>query len=400
MPGVSAKNGTILNYSGMSEALRQNDVTDLIERIGDAALDETLWPEVMRVVARHLDASSAVMVRQNHASGLVQGIQVGLDPASEGLFRDHYSARNLLRQHSEIHEAHGSRAVTVRPWVRDLLHRSEYYNDFLKRFDMASLAWVFLDFDGKDASLITFGRPGGAERFETADVDRLTRLMPHLMRSYAISRRLGGSGSANAALPRYLEPLPYGAVLLDAFGRIVHANRSARTIAAARDGIMFTRDGLAATAEAANARLSDEIRRAVDPRYRPRAIRSIRLPRPGDARPLAVAVCPLEDGAYPFLFGRASVLVEIRDLSSAGPALDAWLAECLDLTRAEARVAGLLLAGHDTFAIASRLGISRATVRRYLEQLTSKTGTHRQAELVRLLGQVAAMYRATDEGAG
>jgi DNA-binding CsgD family transcriptional regulator len=111
----------------------------------------------------------------------------------------------------------------------------------------------------------------------------------------------------------------------------VHANRSARTIAAARDGIMFTCDGLAATAE---------------------------------------------------------------------PAEDAWLAECLDLTAAESRVAGLLLAGHDTFAIASRLGISRGTVRRYLEQLTSKTGTHRQAELVRLLGQVAAMCRATGEGSG
>jgi DNA-binding CsgD family transcriptional regulator len=384
----------------MTEALGHNDLADLIDRIGDAALEETRWPDVMRGVARHLDASSAVMVRQNHASGLVQGIQVGLDPASEGLFRDHYSARNVLRQHSEIHEAYGRRAVTVRPSVRELLHRSEYYNDFLKRFDMASLAWVFLDFDGEDATLITFGRPGGAESFETADVERLTRLMPHLMRSYAISRRLGGIGSATTALPRYLEPLPHGVVLLDALGRIVHANRSARAMAAARDGITFTRDGLAAATDPANEQLWDAISRAIDPRNRPRPIRSVRLPRPSGARPLAVAVCPLEDGAFPFLFGRPSVLVEIRDLCSAGPAVDAWLAECLDLTAAESRVAGLLLAGNDSFAIASRLGISRGTVRRYLEQLTRKTETHRQAELVRLLGQVAAMYRATDDGSG
>lgn len=384
----------------MGEALGHNDIAALIERISDAALDEQLWTDVMRGVASHLDASSAVMVRQNHASGRVQGIQVGLDPTSEGLFRDYYSARNLLRQHSELPEAYGRRAVTVRPWVRDLLHRSEYYNDFLKRFDMVHLAWVCLDFDGGDASLITFGRPNGSERFETADLDRLTRLMPHLMRSYAISRRLGGIGGANASLPRYLEPLPHGAVLLDALGRVMYANQAARTIAAAKDGIVFTRDGLAAATETANAPLRAAIQRAIDPLCRPRAIRGVRLPRPSGARPLAVAVCPLEDGAYPFLFGRPSVLVEIRDLASAGPVVDAWLAECLDLTAAEARVAGLLLAGHDTFAIASRLGISRGTVRRYLEQLTGKTGTHRQAELVRLLGQLAAMYRAPDAEPG
>jgi DNA-binding CsgD family transcriptional regulator len=88
------------------------------------------------------------------------------------------------------------------------------------------------------------------------------------------------------------------------------------------------------------------------------------------------------------------VLVEIRDLAAADPPAEAWLADCLDLTPAEARVAVLLFAGLDRRAIARRLGIADNTVRVHLVRLMSKTETHRQAELVQLLGQVAALQRS------
>jgi DNA-binding CsgD family transcriptional regulator len=55
------------------------------------------------------------------------------------------------------------------------------------------------------------------------------------------------------------------------------------------------------------------------------------------------------------------------------------------LTAAEARFALEILAGDGIQAAADRLGISKATARTHLSRIFAKTGTRRQAELVRML---------------
>jgi len=365
----------------------------LVELIDHAALNEARWPDAMRATAAALGASCAALVRQDHHTGRAQALEVGLDPAARPLFVNHYSARNVLRQHSEIDTASGRCAVVVRPQVRDVLRRSEYYNDFLRRFDMAQLAWVFLEREGSDVSLLNLGRPEQREPFDTPELELLTWLMPHLMRSYAISRRLGSLTGAAGSLVRYLDLLPHGVMLLDALGRTLHANRAANAIVQAGDGIGFGREGLTIASPDAARRLEAAIARLADPGIHPRLACSVAVPRPSGLRPYVVAVCPFSEEDAPLLFGRPSVLLEIRDLAANEPAADAWLAECLSLTPAESHVAGLLLTGLDRDAIATRLGIAGNTVRVHIARLMAKTDTHRQAELVHLLERVAAMRR-------
>jgi DNA-binding CsgD family transcriptional regulator/PAS domain-containing protein len=373
--------------------MNANQLPALLELIETAALDESQWPLVLRGVAQVVGSANASLVRQDYATGRAQAIETGLDPDARRLFVAHFSARNPLRLYTEIDEAFGRRAVTVPVRAREALLCSEYYNDFLNRFDMGQLAWMFLDRDGSTVAMLNVGRPRRRDAFETRDMGLLTDLMHPLMRSYAISRRLGGFGAARGALAQYLDLQPHGVVLLDAFGRIMHANRAAWAMATAADGIIFTRLGLIAASAEADQRLQAAIARAADPHPRPRRGRCLALPRPSDARPLAVSVCPFGDDEAPLVFGRPSVLVEIRDLARPDPPADAWLAECLDLTPTEARVAGLLLAGHDRAAIAERLSIAGNTARVHIARLMHKTETHRQTELVQLLARVASLRR-------
>jgi DNA-binding CsgD family transcriptional regulator len=373
--------------------MNRNQLPALLELIEAAALDETRWPRVLRGVADVVGTANASLVRQDYATGRAQAIETGLDPDARRLFVAHFSARNPLRLYTEIDEAYGRRAVTVPARAREALLRSEYYNDFLDRFEMGQLAWMFLDRESSNVAMMNVGRPRGREAFEAREMDLLTRLMPPLMRSYAISRRLGGLGVARGALAHYLDLQPHGVVFLDAFGRVMHANRAAHTVAAVADGIIFTSLGLVATSADADQRLQAAIARAADPHLRPRRGRSLALRRLSSARPLAVSVCPFGDDEAPLVFGRPSVLVEIRDLARPDPPADAWLAECLDLTQAEARIASLLLAGHDRAAIAVRLGIASNTARVHIARLLHKTETHRQVELVQLLGRVASLQR-------
>jgi DNA-binding CsgD family transcriptional regulator len=55
------------------------------------------------------------------------------------------------------------------------------------------------------------------------------------------------------------------------------------------------------------------------------------------------------------------------------------------VTPSEARVADLLLQGIDTSEISAKLHITLETARLQVKRLLNKTGTRRQAELLRLL---------------
>jgi DNA-binding CsgD family transcriptional regulator len=59
-------------------------------------------------------------------------------------------------------------------------------------------------------------------------------------------------------------------------------------------------------------------------------------------------------------------------------------AEYFDLTSAEARVLAQLISGEGLTVAARHLDIARSTARTHLARILEKTGTHRQAELVRL----------------
>jgi DNA-binding CsgD family transcriptional regulator len=61
------------------------------------------------------------------------------------------------------------------------------------------------------------------------------------------------------------------------------------------------------------------------------------------------------------------------------------LIEMFSLTRAEARVASRLVSGLSVQEVAKEFGVGVTTVRSQLKALFEKTGTRRQAELVRLL---------------
>ena len=63
----------------------------------------------------------------------------------------------------------------------------------------------------------------------------------------------------------------------------------------------------------------------------------------------------------------------------------AQICQLYGLSRAEARVVALLASGYRLDLVAETLGVTYDTVRKHLKQVFSKTGTDRQAELVRLM---------------
>jgi DNA-binding CsgD family transcriptional regulator len=69
-------------------------------------------------------------------------------------------------------------------------------------------------------------------------------------------------------------------------------------------------------------------------------------------------------------------------------------AELYGLTAAECRVLQLVAEGHTPQEAADRLALSLATVKTHLQRVFAKTNTGRQADLVRLVAQVAAPLKS------
>lgn len=79
------------------------------------------------------------------------------------------------------------------------------------------------------------------------------------------------------------------------------------------------------------------------------------------------------------------------------PDPDDLLFDDWNLTRTEARVAALVVRGHSVDSVARELGIASATARTHLRNIFSKTGTNRQADLIRaVITRTRALHRLFD----
>jgi len=103
------------------------------------------------------------------------------------------------------------------------------------------------------------------------------------------------------------------------------------------------------------------------------------------AKPYTIQVMPLRSRHANFLNRPPAALVLIVDAERAAPLPSADLQKLYDLAPTEAEVAVRVVRGHGLRYVADELRVTLSTARVHLQRVFEKTGTHRQAELVRML---------------
>lgn len=204
------------------------------------------------------------------------------------------------------------------------------------------------------------------------------------------------------AVLRVLDRLPYAVALVTPDGAWRHANRMALAARApclaagdapGRSGPAQAQPGCLLSPAAADAK-------PTMPAVAPSTFDDRRCP--GCERRLLLHKIGLDDA--PGLTGVAADAAALDALLFAlDPAPDAAAAPGPDpfariwgLTPAEARLAAALVAGTSPAAFARRHGLTVNTVKSQLRAIFRKTGTHRQAELVRLLLLTGAIMPAAE----
>lgn len=267
----------------------------------------------------------------------------------------------------------------------DRLVETEFYCDFLRPQKLHHSIGIVVVQERTVNFSLTALRDKRLGPF-SADEQRLfTLLGPHLRQALGLRRRLGELEMTLEGLSAALDRMPQGALLLDDRNRPVAVNRRAEELLAEGDGLTLGPMGLAAARSDETAllrRLLHTGDRGDGDRLR-QAGGVVKLPRPSLKEPLSVLVSHL---ALPEPLGDHAglKLVFVTDPEAEPRAPEDLLRALYELTPAEARLTGLLLRGRTVTEAAEELEVTRNTARTHLKRVFSKTGTGRQAELVRL----------------
>jgi DNA-binding CsgD family transcriptional regulator/PAS domain-containing protein len=367
----------------------QSGYNQMLDLVYDAAVDTSLWPSLLGRLADLTGAHSAILIQQNEETGKGQGIRWNVDPAAAPLYYGHFATRNVL------HNTHDPRE-TVRKWTprlltdenkiaKSALMRTEYYNDFMRRFDQHSFLMIRLAIIGMDSVTINLIRPSRRPQFDAAEFEIAGRLHPHLIRAFSLGQKLAASRTDMEDLALAFDQSPQSVFLLNAQGQARHLNPAAEALISETGGLRLSGGRLTAFAPDAARTLDALIAAAASPDVDRRRGGSMALHTPGRRAPLAVTVAPVKAERQAIFGGGPAVLVCVSDLDSGAKLPERTVRDLFGLTPAEARVALALFEGASPREAAETLGVSLNTVRVHLARVFEKTGARRQSDLVRLM---------------
>jgi DNA-binding CsgD family transcriptional regulator/PAS domain-containing protein len=366
---------------------------DFLDLIYTTAIDASVWPELLDRFAGLIGGHAAALRSYELVNETGTVVAAGLDAAELDAQLRHFAHRNPLKSNPDELLRMWKRATPYVPgtkrdveWLaKDDFVRTEYYNDFYRRFDIHSDLSIGLAAGNGRWSGVDVYRPKRHGLFSADDMALCDAVHPHLVRAFKLARRLSDERGVAEGLAEVFDRSPHGLFLLDRDGRIRRVNPAGRRFIDRADGLRTVGGHLAAAPPEATRRLQSLIRRAGAPDGEGRAGGSMALSTPARLLPLSVIVAPIiADHAAPDVAGSA-VVVCVTDLEAGVSLPLQHLRELFALTLAESRVAIALFEGLDPRQAATHLGLSLSTVRTHLARTFGKTGTASQVELARLM---------------
>jgi DNA-binding CsgD family transcriptional regulator len=370
---------------------------ELVNLVYDAALDQRLWHGLAEKVAHAFDSTSTV-VKTHGVNDRVQLLEVTknlITAPKDHAWAEHWHQNDVWVQRSIALGM--SRVITD----GDLLspaefEKSGFYQDWNRHLGIYHLVGAVFPVDQHTVGVLGIHRPKQAGVYGNDDRQRVERFLPHLNRALRIRNRLCEVSLVPRASVDALDKLDTAVVIVDALCRVLHANRLGETILTKASPISVHCGRLTFNDRRLEAELIRRVQAALRtaagfPETPPPALLIYREGR----LPMSMLVTPLNTKRDQTGATAPAAMVFIKDPEEGAPAQQT-LRDLFGLTRTEAAVATALSNGHDIPGIATSFRISTGTVRSHIKTILTKTGTHRQAQLVALIARTVASIRLAD----
>jgi DNA-binding CsgD family transcriptional regulator/PAS domain-containing protein len=360
-------------------------LSHVIGNIYDAAISEDNWPEALASIAGFVSGSFVNVFWQDATRRAAQAFHTwGIEkPFLDAYFATYIRINPLFPSMLFFEEERIITEADVMPL--DQFFATRFYKEWVAPQGLKDSMASVLE---KSATSLT-GIAVGRRKTELPLPDAMGRLgliVPHVRRAVIIGKLVEHHKLEGAALADTLDGLATAMLLVDAGGRIVHANASALALVA--EGVVVQqREGRLVTADAAaDATLRDVFARAERGDVEV-GTRGIAVPLVGrNGRRFISHVLPLTAGARrrAGMAYAAVAAVFLRIATPDQPHPVQAIAAAFGLTSGEMRVLMIIIEFGGVPEVAQALGISQTTVKTHLQHMFAKTGTSRQADLVKL----------------
>ncbi len=356
----------------------------LIETIYAAVQQPELWHLVMDGIAEAVHGESTTMFAMLPREQLFSMART--DPAAMQQYVSHYASVNVISHHCDATFPDGTVRYGHLAMPSREFERTEFYNDFFRPNNMHHTFGIKVPLGDLPPAYMSCQRPKTAEAFAEREGLVYEMLMPHLQRALMLYVQFTQTQSKVLGLESALDSLGHAVFGLDRAGRVILSNRRAEAIVQSAAAIRLDRGRLVSVFPEQNRRLqkclSDAVAVGAGMGLSPGS--SLLLNSKSHNSPLRIAATPFIS-ALPGNSAQLAALVFVSDPASSPQSRGAILTALYALTPMETRVADLLLTGMEVREVANSLSISVETARFHTKRVLTKTGTRRQAELMRLM---------------
>ena len=369
---------------------RTSLLADAIGAIYSAGLSPAHWPSAVESIRIALDLSSAVLATPEvelQRGGFIYSRQVGTSDLAD-------------------YQRISPRCVWTEAWIRanrpdsrfvshemiaatPAFERTSVYQEYFKPRDMHRLAGVILS-EGDEDGTPKVGlhlSAGRGEAMRKRSETELRLLAPHLRRALEMNRILAVEQAIQRAVVESLSRTSSALAIVNRRMRVLHMTPRAEEVLARADGLSLLSGKLIARQFRTNTHLERLVVSAADPvsleGYE--AGGALQVPRGHAGGSYWVTVMPVpQPEALSLATDEGTAVVVIQCDTDRPRVPHGHLTARYRLTHMESQILARLVEGVTPESIAEAMHVSIKTVRMHLGNLFTKTGTQRQADLVRL----------------
>jgi DNA-binding CsgD family transcriptional regulator len=368
----------------MSDA---EQLSTLTGNIYDAALDQSLWVDVLRKSARFVGGQAAGLLSKDAVSKSANlHCGFGVDAHYNKLYLERYAKLEPTAMTLLFFDI-GQVLSTTDFMPYDEFLATRYYKEWAQPQGWVDCVHAILDKSATSSAHVSILRNESCGVADHATRARMQLIVPHLRRAILIGKVIDLKTAASDSLADTVDGISAGMFLVDASVRIVHANASGHAMLAegslllAADGKLLPRDASAEQALNEVCAMAEHGDAAV-------GAKGVSIPLMASEGTRYVAhVLPLTSGARRQAGATyaAAAAVFVHKAALDAPSPPEVIRKLYKLTPAEMRVLLAMMQVGGASEVAEALGIAESTVRTHLLRLFAKTGTNRQADLIKLV---------------
>ena len=365
---------------------QREELSTLIGRIYDAALDPTLWTDVLTGIADFVEGHAAGLLSKDNASKRGNAhYHIGIAPDHMRHYAETYSRFDPMATLPLFEVEEIVSTVDLVPY--DEFQESRFYREWAEPQGFVDAANAVLEKSAASCAFLSVIRNKTQGLVDDSMRHRMALIVPHVRRAVLIGKVIDLKHAEAATFAGVTDGLGAAVFLVDGSARIVHANAAGHALVQERDFLKAVGGRLVAVEASTDQSLRESFAAAAS----------------GDralgGKGIAVPLVALDGERYvghllPLTAGKrrdaglrydAVAALFVRKAALEMPSVPEVIAKSYRLTPTELRVLLAIVNVGGVPEVAMTLGIAETTVKTHLGRLYDKTGTCRQADLVKLV---------------